>query len=337
MPADFETGFTVREASWHRGETVHADYPKDWAQAREWAGLMWEPIEAPSFGFNGLRADGTVTHDPAEAETGDYFADVDQKRIVRSDTGALLAVRNEIYTPITHEEMGSVVDALTEQPNVKYDTGGSLQGGRAVWALCLLDEPVVLPGDNSQTFPFLALLNRHDGSGAFKALSTSWRIVCSNTFNAAEMQGEKSSTVFTFYHSKNWKDYIEEARLTIRGLRTDFARYVELASDLSNIPVTAEQREAFVVEFIPMPAATLVSDRVARNVETARQAVRGILNSPTTETINGTAFGLVQAAGEYLDHYRATRTDDSHYARQLLRPEKLKSSAVKIVRELVKA
>jgi len=335
MPANFDTGFFVIEPAWH-GEGYVADrYPENWTEAREWAGLMWEPIEAPSFGYNGIREDGTTTHSPTEAVTGDYFADKDQKRIVRSDTGALLAVRDKGYTLIDHYEMGAVVDAITGQPNVKYETAGSLQGGRAVWALCLLDEPIVLPGDNTPTYPFLALLNRHDGAGAFKALSTSVRIVCSNTFSAAEMQGERSNTVFTFRHSANWKDHIEEARQTIKGLRVDFNRYVELASDLANVPVTAQQREAFVVEFIPMPSASLVSDRVARNVETARQAVRDILNSETTETINGTAFGLVQAAGQYLDHYRATRTDDSHYARQLLRPEKLKSTAVKLVRDLV--
>jgi phage/plasmid-like protein (TIGR03299 family) len=337
MPAEFDTGFFVRTPAWHLGGEVHDDYPESWAQAREWGGLMWEPVKVPNFGFNGIRVDGTVTHDPADAESGDYFVDQDATRIIRDDTGARLAVRDGDPTIITHEEMGAVVEAILEQPNVKYDTAGSLQGGRSVWALVYLDEPITLPGDNSLTLPYCALLNRHDGQGSFKALPTTVRVQCSNTFSAAEAEGERNNVAFTFRHTKSWRDHIEEARQTIRGLRRDFSRYVELATDWAQIPVTAAQAEAFVVEFIPSPPEALVSDRVAKNVETARQAVRDILAGPTTETIRGTAFGLVQAAGEYLDHYRRARSADSHYARQLLRPEPLKTQAVELVRELVKA
>lgn len=334
MAANFDTGMFVRQPAWHGQGHVADRHPADWSEARQWAGLDWEPVEAPNFGYHGLRADGTVTHRPDEAVSGDYFADEGHKRIVRDDTGALLAAVHSQYTLITHAEMGSVVDAILDQPSVRYDTAGSLAGGRSVWALVLLDEPVVLPGDISQTFPYLALLNRHDGTGAFRALSTSVRVVCANTFSAAEAQGEGSGTVFTFRHSASWRSHVEEARETIRGLRADFGRYVELASDLARTPVTEAQRAAFISEFIPMPPETMISDRVVANVDLARTQIREILASPTTEAIAGTALGLVQAAGEWADHYRATRSLDGRYPRQLLRPEKLKTSAVRIVREV---
>lgn len=338
MPADFDSGMFVREPAWH-GEGFVADrYPADWNEAREWAGLTWEPIEAPTFGFQGFNVDGDVTHNPAQAVTGDYFADDERKRIIRSDTGATLAVRHNQYEIINHTEMGEVVQAILEQDAVKYETAGSIEGGRAVWALAYLDEPITLPGDNSPTFPYLALLNRHDGSAAFRALSTSVRIVCSNTFSAAEMQGEKNSTVFTFHHSAKWRDRIEEAKQTIRGVRESFNTYVEVATDLAGWTISGKQQEIFVQEFIPLPVGDIVSDRVVKNVETARNVLRQILDeSITTESLRGTALGLVQAAGEYADHYRGYRSNDAHYKRQLLKPEPLKSKAVALAREVAKA
>jgi hypothetical protein len=79
----------------------------------------------------------------------------------------------------------------------------------------------------------------------------------------------------------------------------------------------------------------MVTDRVARNIEHARQAVRGILASPTTEGIHGTAYELVQAAGEYLDHVRTARSWETRLGRTLMRPEPLKARALTLVREVV--
>jgi hypothetical protein len=60
-------------------------------------------------------------------------------------------------------------------------------------------------------------------------------------------------------------------------------RYAELARELIDIPVTPRQRALFITEFIPAPPDGLISDRVARNVDEARKALRLILASQTTE------------------------------------------------------
>lgn len=317
MSAYFESGFSVREPMWHGMGEVHADYPQDWKEAREWAGLTWEPEAWPVYG----REHGS---------TGDYVEMPDYRRIVRNDTGATLAVRTDGYEVIDHNAMGEIVEALLEVPNVKYETAGSIHGGKKVWALAYLDEPITIPGDNSITLPYLALTNHHDGTGGCKATSTTVKVVCANTFAAAESEGERNSTLFTFRHSAKWRDRIEEARKTIKGVRDDLARYAETAEQLLQVRVTPEQKELFITQFIPAPPETLISDRVMTNVEQARQVVRTILASPTSDGIGDSAWGLVQAAGEYLDHYRTYRTQDSYFRRTLLRTEPLKSKAVKL-------
>lgn len=326
----FESGFTVREPAWHGKGYVADRYPNDWEEAREWAGLTWEPEARPLYTMVEPERDtGDLPIPPVYAELPAF------RQIVRNDTGATLGVVSNYYEVITHEQMGEVVEAILAMPNVKYETAGAIQEGRGVWALAYLDEPITLPGDTSVTLPYLALLTRHDGTGALKALSTSVRIVCANTWSAAETESGRNGTAFTFSHSKQWRDRLEEAKETITGVRRDFAAYREFAEQMLKVRVTHEQTEDFIKAFIPSPPEGLISQRVQNNVEEARTTMRVILAGPTSEGIAGSAFGLVQAAGEYLDHYRSFRTQDSYYARQLLRPEPLKAKAAQIVRELV--
>src|SRR5215471_1058024 len=230
--------------------------------------------------------------------------------------------------------MGEIVEAVLAQPNVKWETAGVLDEGRAVWCLALLDEPVPLAGDDSPTLPYLAITNRHDGTAACALRATAVRIVCANTFRAAELEGERTGATFSFIHRSSWRSRIEEARKAVTGARAEMHRYAELAQELLGITIAPRQRELFVPEFIPMPPQGLVTDRVARNVDEARQALRMIFESATTEQVAHTAYGLVQAAGEYLDHVRTARSWETRLNRTLIRPEPLKHRALSLVREI---
>jgi phage/plasmid-like protein (TIGR03299 family) len=238
---------------------------------------------------------------------------------------------------IDHAEMGEIVEAVLAQPSVKWETAGVLDGGRSVWCLALLDEPLTLPGDTSPTLPYLAITNRHDGTAACALRATAVRIVCANTFRAAELEGERTGATFSFIHKSSWRNRIDEARRAVTGARREMRRYSELAAELLAIPVTARQRELFITEFIPLPPDGLITDRVARNVDEARKALRLLFDSPTNEQIAGTAYGLVQAAGEYLDHVRTARSWETRLNRTLIRPEPLKHRALTLVREVTNA
>jgi phage/plasmid-like protein (TIGR03299 family) len=238
---------------------------------------------------------------------------------------------------IDHEEMGSIIEAVLSQPNVKWETAGVLDDGRTVWCLALLDEPIELPGDNTITMPYMAMTNRHGVPGACTLRATAVRIVCANTFRAAELEGDRTGATFSFQHRTNWRNRIDEARQAVTGVRHEMTQYIALAKDLLDLQITTRQREQFLAEFIPMPPEGLVTDRVVRNVEEARQAIRNILASPTSCEIANTAYGLVQASGEYLDHVRRSRSWETKLGRTLIRPEPLKAKALSIVRALANA
>jgi phage/plasmid-like protein (TIGR03299 family) len=357
----FESGYCVREPAWHGLADVHEDYPENWDQAREWAGLTWDPIADPLWArrlsapqlAEGIERLITTTRATRPATIARQVADLVEgslqsvegfQRIVKSDDfAATLGTTKERYTPITHGDYGRIIEAVLDQPGVKYETAGSVEGGACTWALAFLDEPVTLGAelasrgvqDSSLTLPYLVLTARHDGDGAARLQSTSVRVVCANTVRACEAEADRNGTVFSFRHTAGWEDRIEEARRAIKGVRTEFAAYCAWANDMLDIPVSDKQARQFITEFIPMEPG--ITDRAARNVEEARLAVTGILNGKTSAGIEGTAFWLVQAGAEWLDHYRATRNPESLFRRAIMQPSKAKVQMVEIVRHVIAA
>lgn len=321
----FDTGFCVRERSWHGKELLLAEAPENWDEARLAAGLMWEPRLVPLYYRN---ADGEYVEDTA-------------RRVERDDTGAGLGTVSGTFELITHAEMGEIMEPVLAQPGCKLDTMGSVKEGRSVFATVLLDEPYAIKGDVDGfgdpvlTLPYFAILNSHDGTGACKGLYTQVRVVCANTVQAATMDGDRHGAQFTLRHTSGVKTRITEARDVVDGCRVEAARWREQAEALALIPVTPAMQQAFLSEFIPMPPAGVVSDRVRANVDRDQTRFLHVLRDSATNTemqFNG--LGLVNAAVEYLDHLRGYRNSDTLLGRQLLGTEPLKAKAVKLVREL---
>jgi phage/plasmid-like protein (TIGR03299 family) len=351
----FESGYVMHQPAWHGLADVYEDYPENWNVARKRAGLEWDPIAEPIFArrltdpemASGITAilENTPPAERSDALLGLFNGALQAcegfQRTYRSDDySATLGTMGRRYTPITHGEYGEIFDAILQVPNVKYETAGSVMGGKITWALALLDEPVTLGQaltaggirDNSLTLPYMLLTAHHDGEGGVRLQDTTVRVVCANTVRRAEVEADAKGTVFTFKHTEHWRDRIEEARAAVTGVRDNFAAYVEWAQEMLGIPITGKQREQFVTTFIPMEPG--ITDRAAHNVEEARRVVRGILDSTTTDAIRDTGFGLVQAGVEYLDHYRRTRDAESLFKRSILRPYDAKTKTIQMVREI---
>lgn len=342
MPAYFDTGFSVREPMWHdaEGKWTIDDYPVDWDDARVKAGLLWEPELVPC--YTQVRPDPTQPMPDDVLMRNDGSATLfrpleDHQVVVRDDTKAVLGVVSDQFGLVYHSVMGEILEAILGQPNVKFETAGSCKGGAQVWALAYLDEPYTLPGDNTETYPFVALLNSHDGSGACKVTRTQIRVVCWNTYQAASMQGERTGMQFTFRHAGDVQGRIDEAIEALAGARTEAAEWTALATELFGMKVDKVMFNHFLADFIPEPPAEVVSDRVRGNIDRARKVFSHLyLDSVTTEAHRGTALGLIDASVEYLDHVRGYRNRDTLLGRTLLRTEPMKARALTLVREACK-
>lgn len=326
MAHQFDSGMFHREPAWHRLGNVVEDYPGSWDEARKLAGIEWDPISEPIYALAGVDGDGNPRYEKIEG----YYS-VNRSDRTPGEANRVMSVQQDSYTLIDNGEVGQILEAVLDtSPKLHYETAGALAEGNMIWALVRLDEPFQIKGDFSATMPYVALTNRHDATGGCNLSATSVRIVCANTWKAQEMEAAHTGLTFSFRHVKSWKERIEDARQAITGARKEFREYEKLATELIGFKVTARQRELFVTEFVPLPAAQIVSDRVVNNVEQARQSIRLILESETTKPVADTAYGLVQAAGEYLDHVRKYRSSDTLLGRQLLKPQALKTRATNL-------
>jgi hypothetical protein len=153
----------------------------------------------------------------------------------------------------------------------------------------------------------------------------------------ADLEAKARGTEFTFRHSKNIGERIEEAKAALAGWREGIEAWRRQSEHLLTVKVRPDQRELFIAEFVPMPIEGLVSDRVVTNVNEARAAIRSILAGPTSEGINDTAYGLVQAAVEYSQHYRKAQSKESRFKRAYLDRDRLTVDAVELAQEVALA
>lgn len=321
--------FSVREPMWHGLGTILGDYP-----TREEAQRLvhnWEPVQETLY----RRTYGMAS--PFDPLPEPVFEEVEGSVLnVRSDNGYPLGVVNDTYQPVTNTELWDIAELLQgEGADVKFETAGSLLGGKKVWVLLRLNEPLTLAGDpNGATIPYYGLQNSHDGSGALRGQSLMTRIVCDNTSQIADSEAQSRGTEFVFRHTKNVRDRVNEAAEALAGWRESVVTWNRFQEHLLTLPVNGSQRQLYLEKFIPAPPPHTASDRVMGNVESARQMIRDILDSPTCEGVDNTAYGLVQASVEYLNHYRSARTNQSRFKRTFLDRNVLVSDATTLALEV---
>lgn len=291
--------FTVRKPAWHNLGVVLDDYP-----TREEAQKIahnWEPVASPLY-----RKQITVSD---AGEIREEFLPVEtHHEVTRSDNHEFLGVTTTTSSIVTNTEMYDIAEALQDgNSDVKFETGGSLKGGAKVWLLLKLDEPLLIKGDTSTaTKMYYALQNNNDGNGSFRGQATATRIVCDNTAQMADLDAAASGCNFVFQHTQSIQTRIEEAKTALRGWRDSVSQYRLQMEHLATVRVTPEQVQDFRDLLIPVPVLKIVSDRVMNNVENARNDFDMVLAGPTSEGIADNAYGLLQAAIEYGQHYRRT-------------------------------
>lgn len=316
--------FSVREMPWHRMGAILPSHP-----TREEAQQLahpWEPISQPIY-----------TSEPTISESGDLghgFTEItSHKAIQRSDSGATLGVVGKGYEPVTNTEMWDIAEAVQGGGvDVRYETAGSLAGGAKVWILLRLDEPIKIDGDpRGETIPFYALQNSHDAGGTFRGQATMTRIVCANTSKVADLDAKTRGTEFSFRHSKNVGQRIEQAREALAGWRYSLEQWKAMSEHLLTVEMSDDDVLAYLDRWLPEPDAQIASERVRRNAADARAEWFGSLRSVTCEGIGNTAYGVLQASVEYAEHLRNAHTDESRFRRSYLERSDVIQHAAKLL------
>jgi phage/plasmid-like protein (TIGR03299 family) len=362
VPAFVDSHFTVRNPAWHdlTGEYDHEDNPASLDELLQWSGTDWEPVRAPVFATKESHSCDSKTgcaqlavalvnskyyacgrHAIAAQKSKHEVAPLPQRQlpgfqtVQRSDNGEVINVANSSYEVYGNREAAELVELLLDSTvtsgGVKFETGGSLKGGRLIWYLARLNSPVEVKGDSSPIYPYLSVLNAHDGTAALRLLKHNIRIVCWNTWQAAEKEG----VMFAFRHTQSIRDRIDDIRKAVLETQDQAETWAKYASEHLMVPIDDKQMDEFLELYVPMPPTGAISERVEANVRSTRGAIKKFYHSPSCASVAGTAYGVLQATTEYLDHGRAYRTPDTYLSRTMLKPEPAKAKALSLLQEVV--
>ncbi|MCM6776269.1 DUF945 domain-containing protein [Nocardia sp. CDC159] len=247
--------------------------------------------------------DDGVTTPPPIPVTGKYAT-------VRTNpvTGTIdyLGVVGETYRPFQNEQSCELLDALVSESGAHFETAGALREGRETFVTMKLPEAMTLTGHDGsrdRTDFYIAALNSHDGTSAFRFLITPIRIVCANTQTAAVRHAKAS---FSIWHTDGATRAIAQAR---QALGLTFAYMEEFEAECRSLlqqEISASRVEKLAANLFAVDQAT--SEQQADNRRKhAGGIVKLFIESPTVRPFAGTKLGAYNAVTEYADHVMDVR------------------------------
>lgn len=284
------------ETPWHGlGQKLEAG-----ASIAEWltaANMNWT-IRSVPVQYQASRADNTPT-------TWN-----DHRVLIRTDTGAPLGIVSPQYEVVQPHTVLEFFRDLVTDHGMQLETAGVLFGGARYWALAKMDDAVLSGWDRVGGYTLLS--TSADGKFATEARETTVRVVCNNTLSIAVSQ-QPGAHYVRVPHRSRFDIKAVHAHLGLG--REHFAKFVELANVLTTTKVSAAAAHDFVQRLL---APTLEVEQVAEEPAQAKRAPRGLETilalfdgggvGSTQKGAEGTAWGLVNAVTEYVDHYATAKT-----------------------------
>lgn len=315
MPAEVEEGRAAiaNTAAWWDvgGEYVHdglmsVEYVKNHPATKETVSLI--PIQHP-----------------VGVETGYYL-------LARDSDDRVFNVVTGRYQP---KQNGEVVDFLVDMvdsSDLMFESVLSLKDG-AIFAVCArTPDHITIAGE--RYLPYLTGANWHDSARLMMVCFSTVRTVCRNTLNAGMAD---APNIYTFKHTSNMDQRIEEARETLQMGFKYVDRVKEVGEQLAMQKITGGDLDRFLKATVPDPprrrkqrnndlavtnGTTEVSQEDYRSALTrvikTRDGIKRVYNdTPDLQDLNrgdsGTAWKFVQAVTAYNDHHRKFANDDNRF------------------------
>lgn len=280
MAANVESMFYVRETPWHGLGTKVKEAPAS-RDALILAGLNWKVTQEPIF---------TDTREQIEG----------YKVNIRDSDRKPLGVVTERYKVIQNEDAFAFTDELLGE-GVKYETAGSLQGGRKVWLLAHMPHEYIISGERIS--PYLLFSNTHDGSGAIKVALTPIRVVCQNTLNLALSSAKRC---WSMIHTGDIRGKMQEARNTLFMAQTYMD---ELGKEFENLrmkKITDKQVMEYIEILLPMEDNS--TPQQAKNIRKLREDMKmRYFDAPDLQHVGNNAYRFVNAVSDFATHAEPLR------------------------------
>jgi phage/plasmid-like protein (TIGR03299 family) len=226
------------------------------------------------------------------------------------DQNDVLGVVGERYNVLQNEELFSFGDNLLDGGG-RWETAGSIKGGRQVFGSIALERETVLDpnGVSDKVNTYLLVNTSHDGSIAIQASVTPVRVVCANTLNLAlgsgRGRGRNAKQSFKIRHTQTANGKVQAAREALSLTNTYMDEFDKQAQALFEAQVTNDMFAKIVQTAYPMPETD--SKGSVKKWETKVDLIGDIYTGPTNGMIAGNGWGVLNALTERLDWYRSAR------------------------------
>jgi phage/plasmid-like protein (TIGR03299 family) len=247
---------------------------------------------------------------PAEFDSDKSYSFVVRDNPFTKGNKDILGVVGQRYVPLQNEDLFDFADNLLDNGG-RWETAGSIKGGRVVFGALALERETVLDpnGVSDKINTYLLVNTSHDGSIAIQASITPVRVVCANTLNLALGNRGRNGSVkqsFKIRHTQTAQGKVAVAREALGLANAYMDEFDKMASAMIETEITKAQFDKIVELAYPMPkddAKKISLTAYANKIDLINDIYVGDFNN----TISGTAWGALNALTERLDWHRAGR------------------------------
>jgi phage/plasmid-like protein (TIGR03299 family) len=222
----------------------------------------------------------------------------------------VLGVVGERYVPMQNEDLFDFGDLMLDGGG-RWETAGSIKGGRQVFGSLALERETVLDpngvGDKINTY--LLINTSHDGSVAIQASITPVRVVCANTLNVAlsSVKGKKGiKQSFKIRHTATASGKVHQAREALGLANAYMDEFDIMAKDMIESEISKAKFDEIVALAYPAPTG---EDKKGshKKYNSKIDLIQSIYVGQYNNTIAGTKWGAYNALTERLDWFRSAR------------------------------
>lgn len=280
MAAEIETMFYTREKPWHGLGTKVMEAPAS-KEALRLAGLDWQVLQEAVY-----------------TNTGDTIPGY--KANIRDTDRRVLGVVTDRYKVVQNTEAFAFTDSLLGE-GVRYETAGSLQGGRKVWLLARLPREYIIAGE--QVSPYLVFSSAHDGSGAVKAAVTPVRVVCNNTLNLALQTAKRS---WSMAHTGDIMGKVKEAGDTLFMAEAYMKHLAQEFERLRKQKMSDRQVREYIGLLLPLDEKSTPAQ--VKNIRRLRMDLGSrYFDAPDLKDTGKNAYRFINAVSDFATHAEPLR------------------------------
>lgn len=291
--------FQTLVPAWHGLGVTVAEAPNS-ADAIKLAGLDWTVSKVDAFARTVKTVDQVDHYQFHKAD--------DYRAIIRDDNGRVLGFVTDKYVPVQNVQAFDFLDGLKQDGIVKYETAGSLRGGKAVWVLAKTDSIIeVAPGDRVQ--PYILFSTTHDGTGSIRILPTTVRVVCNNTLTVAL---GRHGTGITLRHDGTVTERLKAVTEIVRHATGKISLKLADAAKLVQRKLDKSEFAKFVDDLLPLDPE---SARPQLRLKAREQLAWNFYSNPRQNLpgIERSAWAAYNALSELTDHQSRFRSIESRF------------------------